>query len=218
MHREVFIIIGAMVMAAAVIFAAKPMASDCKTIRSGEIIGTNGDPVTMGSNDWGYNFQAHRFSGEYCLANELEKECPPGEPYLKMRWNDAFLSNKDCDGDSRLDTHYGYPSYKGSGAWLLMELSGEEDSGDGSTCSWELEMELFAIPFGAVLHDGLWMTPDGEEIGIVYDESFLITEVHEANSCTGEVFDYKSKYKTNVKPEPMPKNMPKEHPVRAAKR
>lgn len=216
MHREVFIIIGAMILAAIVVFAAKPT-SDCTAIRSGEIIGTDGNPITTGASDWGYNYQAHRFSGEYCLANELEKECPPGEPYLKMRWNDAWVSNKDCDGDFRLDTHYGFPSYRGSDAWLLMEQDGE-DVIDGAPCDWTLDMELLAVPLEATLQGDFWVMPDGEEVGLLYFGDFALVKLYENNECTGAFTDYRSKYNTNVKPSPMPKNLPKEHPMKAAKK
>ena len=43
----------------------------------------------------------------------------------RRKWNDAWLSNKDCDGDGLLDRHYGLDSYRGSGAWLTNHQSGE---------------------------------------------------------------------------------------------
>ena len=44
-----------------------------------------------------------------------------------MKWNDAWLSNKDRDGDGKLDRHWGYDSYIGSGAWLTnhQKVNGE---------------------------------------------------------------------------------------------
>ncbi len=44
-----------------------------------------------------------------------------------MKWNDAWLSNKDCDEDGLLDRHHGFGSYIGSGAWLTNHQSGTED-------------------------------------------------------------------------------------------
>jgi hypothetical protein len=41
-----------------------------------------------------------------------------------MKWNDAWLSNKDCDKNGKLDRHYGFSSYIGSGAWLTNHASG----------------------------------------------------------------------------------------------
>lgn len=45
-----------------------------------------------------------------------------------MKWNDAWLSNKDCNGDGLLDRHLGYLTYIGSGAWLTNHQSGTYQS------------------------------------------------------------------------------------------
>ena len=42
-----------------------------------------------------------------------------------MKWNDAWLSDVDADGDGLLDRHLGFDSYIGSGAWLTNHMSGE---------------------------------------------------------------------------------------------
>ncbi|MFP3975329.1 MAG: hypothetical protein ACLFVK_03795 [Dehalococcoidia bacterium] len=79
---------------------------------------------------------------------------------LLMKWNDAWLSNKDCDGDGKLDRHYGYDSYIGSGAWLTNHMRG----GQGKD-HWTYFTKIVAVPEDAVLEDGVWYTADGTEIG-----------------------------------------------------
>ena len=81
--------------------------ASCTTIQSGLLVNSLGDPITTGYTEFGYNYQAHIYNGDYGYP----------EWNLVMKWNDAWLSNKDCDGDGLLDRHYGYDSYIGSGAW-----------------------------------------------------------------------------------------------------
>ena len=98
--------------------------SDCVTIQDGTLQASNGDVIVLGYDEFGYNYQAHMFNGRYCDYDRVE-----GEAYcdvnLIMKWNDAWLSNKDCDGDEKLDRHYGHDSYIGSGAWETNHQWGE---------------------------------------------------------------------------------------------
>lgn len=128
--------------------AATPAAAagSCVTIQSGLLLYQAGNylagqPITTGVNPYGYNYQAHAFNGNYFNAYAGGAGLPPyngGDaaylaanpgaashwawPYrgidLSMKWNDSWLSNQDCDGDGKLDRHFGYPAYTGSGAWL----------------------------------------------------------------------------------------------------
>jgi len=66
--------------------------------------------------------------------------------WLVMKWNDAWLSNKDCDGDGKLDRHYGYDSYIGSGAWLTNHEWGTYENDDGKTCRWDYFVKIVAAP------------------------------------------------------------------------
>lgn len=105
------------------VYAAKS-ASTCVTIQSGGITDSLGNPLKVGYDQWGYNYQARSFNG--WLMN-YTRPTPPviSGDELSMKWNDAWLSNKDCDGDGLLDIHYGYPTYRDSGAWLTNHASGE---------------------------------------------------------------------------------------------
>ncbi len=83
---------------------------------------------------------------------------------LLMKWNDAWLSNRDRDGDGLLDRHYGYDSYIGSGAWLTNHMWGTYEL-DGKTCPWNYFVKIVAVPEDAKLIEGYWYTAEGSEIG-----------------------------------------------------
>jgi len=99
---------------------------DCVTIQDGILETSDGGVITTGYDEFGYNYQAHMFSGRYCDSDRVL-----GGDYcdvnLIMKWNDAWISNKDCDGDGKLDRHFGYNSYIGSGAWCTNHQSGFTD-------------------------------------------------------------------------------------------
>jgi hypothetical protein len=127
----------------------------CTTIQDGILTYSTGhylegEPLTVGYDIYGYNYQAHMFNGLYCNAYLGRYGYPPYDPAsedeyveenptvvdvwcwpyrnteLMMTWNDAWLSNKDCDGDGQLDRHYGFDSYIGSGAWLTNHMRGDD--------------------------------------------------------------------------------------------
>lgn len=143
--------------------------ASCTTIQDGELYTSDGRLITPDYDEWGYNYQAHIFNGDYCDYHPIYR---PGGKYhewcqanygdvdLVMKWNDAWLSNKDCDGDSLLDRHYGFDSYIGSGAWETNYMSG----GKGRD-HWTYFVKIVAAPADAVLTDGIWYTADGTEIG-----------------------------------------------------
>lgn len=125
----------------------------CTTIQSGNIIGSDG-VVEIGFNEWGYNYQGRVFNGMYCDYHPIYR--PGGAQYdwcmenysdvkLAMKWNDAWLDNRSCDGDTALDRHFGYPSYIGSGAWLTNHMSGEYVE-NGRKCTWNYFVKIVAKP------------------------------------------------------------------------
>lgn len=124
--------------------------SECTTIQSGELYGSDGSLLTTGFNEWGYNYQAHIFNGNYCDYHPVYRPggashdwCVAnyGDVNLVMKWNDAWLSNADCDGDGLLDRHYGFDSYIGSGAWTTNHMTG----GEGED-SWTYFTKIVAKP------------------------------------------------------------------------
>jgi len=123
-----------------------------------------------GYDEFGYNYQAHIFNGRYCDYDRVI-----GGDYcdinLIMKWNDAWLSNKDRDGDGDLDRHWGYPSYIGSGAWLTNHQSGGE--GDEH---WTYFVKIVAPPEDAYEEGGYWYTANGSRIGSVIWGSFAVVQ------------------------------------------
>lgn len=158
----------------------------CTTIQSGELLASDGSTITVGFDEWGYNYQAHLFNGTYCDAYRDAAWCQPyAEDNLAMKWNDAWLSNKDCDGDGLLDRHYGFDSYIGSGAWLTNHMSGIYEGDEGETCSWNYFVKIVAAPADATLIDGVWYAVDGTEIGPVIWGAFAIIQQVENDPCAG---------------------------------
>ena len=157
------------------------------TITEGEIYYSAGHylsgPIPTGYDVFGYNYQGHMFKGSYYNVYSGGAGYPPymGDddaylaenpgaaghwawPYrstqLVMKWNDAWLSNMDRDGDGKLDRHAGYASYIGSGAWETNHMWGEYSDGT----KWNYFTKIVAVPEDAVLVGGVWYL-DGVEIG-----------------------------------------------------
>src|SRR3989338_10766222 len=96
------------------------------------------------------------------------------QPYkdvsLIMKWNDAWLSNKDCNKDGLLDRYYGFSSYVGSGAWLTNHMSGSYTStvnGKEKEFTWTYFVKIVAVPSDATLVGSLWYDAASVEIGPV---------------------------------------------------
>ena len=196
----VFVLILTIALVPAVALAAKPAESGakgvgrggkagggCTTIQDGALLGSDGQVITVGFDEWGYNYQAHLFNGGYCDAYRDAAWCQPYKDVaLIMKWNDAWLSNKDCDDDGLLDRHYGYSSYIGSGAWLTNHQSGEYvDEDTGKVCKWNYFVKIVAVPADAYAADGYWYAADETEIGPVIWGQFAIIQQVENDPCAG---------------------------------
>ncbi|MBI3669446.1 MAG: hypothetical protein HY237_06685 [Acidobacteria bacterium] len=165
----------------------------CLTIQSGLLTDVNGNPLTTGYDGWGYNYQAHTFNG---LWGNYTRPTPPltedncaSVPYgcdnLEMKWNDAWLSNKSCDNDSKLDRHFGYTTYIGSGAWLTNHQSGSYNinvDGKDKLVHWTYFVKIVAVPSDAVPCSSdatKWCSPGGTEIGpSIWGPFAIIQEVY----------------------------------------
>ncbi|RLI39375.1 hypothetical protein DRO69_14365 [Candidatus Bathyarchaeota archaeon] len=134
-------------------------------------------PNSTGFDKYGYNYQAHIFKGWY--PNYARERYVGDTPYegvwysewgnipedlrgefevwynvwLIMKWNDAWLSNKDRDGDGKLDRHWGYDSYTGSGAWLTNHQIGWYVGDDGKIHQWEWFVKIVAPDYMPVDED-----------------------------------------------------------------
>jgi hypothetical protein len=167
-------------------FAKSEKASDysnksCTTIQSGELLASDNSVITTGFDEFGYNYQGKMFSGRYCDSDRVigGDYC---DVHLDMKWNDAWLSNKDCSGDLKLDRYYGFDSYRDSGAWLTNHQSGEYEV-DGEVCKWNYFVKIVAVPTDATEEGGIWFTTEGDEIGPVIWNSFAITQKVENDAC-----------------------------------
>ncbi|GAG22444.1 unnamed protein product, partial [marine sediment metagenome] len=63
---------------------------DFWTIQSGEITDSNGDPLTVGYDQYGYNYQAHIFNGFYENYARPDTPVTESDTQLQMKWNDAW--------------------------------------------------------------------------------------------------------------------------------
>ncbi len=162
-------------------YKAKP--GGCTTIQSGNLVDSQGETITTGYTDFGYNYQAHIYNGDYY-----------GDGWhLVMKWNDAWLSNKDCDGDGLLDRHLGYDSYIGSGAWCTNHWTYTYYDQDGNECEYDEFIKIIAVPADATLSNGMWYNPDGDEIGPEIWGQFAIIQLIINDPCEGvSGVDYKS--------------------------
>ena len=186
------ILVALLTLALAGGFAA---ATGCTTIQSGVLQASDGSTITTGYDQWGYNYQAHMFNGYYCDAYRDAAWCQPyAEDHLQMKWNDAWLSNSDCDDDGLLDRHYGSASYIGSGAWLTNHQYGTYEQ-DAEVCEWDYFVKIVAVPEDAYQSGGTWYTINGVEIGpIIWGEFAIIQEVNNDPCGSYNGIQYKSQY------------------------
>lgn len=160
--------------------------SSCTRIKDGGLHTSDNQVITTGYDSWGYNYQAHLFNGLYCNADRDAGDCNANNnDSLNMKWNDAWLSNVDCDGDGLLDRHFGYDSYIGSGAWLTNHQKGTYIGPDGQTCKYEYFVKIVAAPVNATAADGVWYNSDGIEIGSQIWGAFAITQEVNNDACGG---------------------------------
>ena len=169
--------------------------NDCVTIQDGTLLTSDGTVITTGYDEWGYDYQAHIFNGGYCDSYRDAAWCQPWKDVgLIMKWNDAWLSNKDCSGNGKLDRHYGYNSYIGSGAWCTNYQSGTYPDENGKECKWTWFVKIVAAPEDAYKVPenadgdkilGTWYTADGTEIGpVIWGEFAEIQSVYN-DPCEG---------------------------------
>ena len=160
---------------------------DCTKIQDGIILNSSDEVMTVGFDSWGYNYQGRVFNGFFCDYLREVGACEEWvDDSLQMKWNDAWLSNKDCDGDGDLDRHFGFESYIGSGAWLTNHMSGEYFDDEGNACKWNYFVKIVAAPADAYKEDAIWYTAEGELIGASIWTEFVIIQEVSNDPCLGE--------------------------------
>ena len=176
--------------------AQTTQSTPCTTIQDGTLVNSANVLITTGYDQWGYNYQARIFNGMYCDSYRDAAWCQPYKDVdLEMKWNDAWLSNKDCDGDGLLDRHFGYTSYIGSGAWLTNHQKGVYLDGKGKKQRWTYFVKIVAVPAGATKVGGVWYAADGTEIGPdTWGEFATIQEVYNDTGSGDHGVAYLSPY------------------------
>lgn len=172
-----------------------------------------GQLMKVGYDVYGTDFQAHAFCGYYANIVFWHWGLPPYDgndeaylaanpgvaqnsylmtyvwPYrhdlLVIKWNDAWLSNMDGNGDGLLDGWYLGPDHMGTGAWQTTHIKGSYIGDDGKKHNWEYLEKLVAVPQDAVKIDGTWYTADGTEIGPSVFGSFAIVQSVYNDPCGG---------------------------------
>lgn len=152
--------------------------SGCTTIQSGELLDSSGEVIMTGYNKSnGYNYQSHIVNYTYSDGWKLV-----------MKWNDAWLSNQDCDGDGELDRPLdedGNQYYFGSGAWLTNHWTLAYTDEEGNDCVYDEFIKIVALPTDAELSNGYWYTVDGVEIGESIWGQFAIIQYIVNDPCGG---------------------------------
>jgi len=216
MKRSIVIVITLfMIFSLTIPVGAAPPPPDklnCAKIQDGTILYSAGhflagQPLSVGYDIFGYNYQAHLFNGSYANVYLGKDGYPPytGDdatyladnpgaathwawPYrttqLLMKWDQDWISNVDCDGDGSLDRHYNTSSYIGSEAWETNHMWDEYEL-DGKICTWDYFTKIVAVSSDAELVGGVWYNADGTEIGpAIWGEFATIQSVYN-DPCGG---------------------------------
>ena len=167
------------------LFAGQSLALECTTIQDGTLVNSIGDPIETGFDDWGYNYGAHLFNGLYCESYRNAPWCAEyAEVNIQMKWNEAWLGNKDCDDDLLLDRHFGYATYVGSGAWLTNHQSGKVEV-NGKMRQWTYFVKIVAMDDGDTVTDGI-VYRGGVEVGPQIWGQFAIVQQVSNDPSFGE--------------------------------
>lgn len=128
-----------LILTAAFVLLSAPMAfaqtqGSCAKIIDGTITDTAGNPITLGYDQYGYNYQAHMFNGTYDSSDRTLDGLYWGaaadytDDSLIMKWSDEWLSNLDCNGDSKLDRGLDAKTGESTGksmGWLTNQVEGD---------------------------------------------------------------------------------------------
>jgi len=133
------VLLGVLVVGINTAPAAAPQ--KCATIQDGTITDSAGNPLAVGYDQFGYNYQAREFNGTYDSADRILDGLYWGDngdyvnDRLRMKWSEDWLSNKDCNGDGKLDRGATPADWANnlSKGWLTNQVEGEYFDVDGNT-------------------------------------------------------------------------------------
>ena len=185
-------------MAAVSVMAKKD--KDYATIQDGTIFyGRVGTPdtetISIGYDQWGYNYQAHLFNGWYWnnqrpvpAYTKDTIDQAPSKTWLIMKWSDTWLSNIDRNLDGKLDRGVGpdYASSAASGAWVTNHQFGSYIGEDEKEYKWNYFVKIVCVPDDAYVDSGLWYSADDVEIGPVIWGAYAVIQQVYNDQGTGE--------------------------------
>lgn len=111
-----------------VLVAGPASAAACTKIQSGDLVDVNGNPITLGYDKWGYNYQAHMFNGLYENFGRPPAPVSTSDVNLRMKWSDDWLANQSCDGNFYLDRGLDAKTGNSTGTsmgWLTNHMEGD---------------------------------------------------------------------------------------------
>ena len=118
------------------LFGFTPSAqAQCTKIKDGILYDSFGNLLTLGFDQFGYNYQARIFNGTYDSSDRTLDGKYWGstgdyvDDSLIMKWSEDWLSNQDCNFDGKLDR--GGPGGTASKGWLTNQIEGDYLGGDG---------------------------------------------------------------------------------------
>lgn len=191
--KKLFLLIAFVLLLAPILLTNKTVEAKktmCTDIKSGSIIGSDGDVVEMGYNDWGYNYNAHMFNGDWCDYHPVYRSGGANHDWclenmsdveLMMKWSDTWLSNQDCNNDTKLDRGYSCdPENAGSsacpGAWLTNHEKGTYKSMiDEYILSFSLGASEYVHDMVVDTHeDGLFEGTGGYPSSLTYSHTWTV--------------------------------------------
>ncbi len=111
-----------------------PAFAQCVKIQSGSLSDVKGNPITIGYDKYGYNYQAHIFNGLYDNYSRPDTVVTQGTENLVMKWSDDWLANQDCNGDGKLDRGLDPKTGNSEGfskGWVTNHFEGDYLGSDG---------------------------------------------------------------------------------------
>jgi len=115
---------------------------------------------------------------------------PHKDIQLMMKWSDEWLSNKDCNGDGKLDRGYDCDPINAVssacvGAWLTNHMAGSYDESSGKSCHWTYFVKIVTPPEDASKDGDTWYEVDGTEIGPVIWGAYAVIQRVDNDPCAG---------------------------------
>lgn len=133
-RKAAYIVIIMLMLGLLAVSVGTSAAGQCVSIQSGGVVDSAGNPITVGYDQFGYNYQAHMFNGTYDGSDRVldgkywGADVDYADDHLIMKWSNDWLSNEDCNGDGKLDRGTSGISQ----GWLTNLTEGDYFDADGN--------------------------------------------------------------------------------------